>query len=258
MEPLYFGESSSPLYGVYHAPNTKVYSERAVLLCYPGGHEYMRIHRAYRQLASQLNKIGCHTFRFDYFGEGDSAGNHHEIKMERWVADVHSAVKELQALSNVRYVDIIGLRLGALVAAEVASELKHIKRLVLWEPMLSGQQFIDEMKDHIVKSGVSKSNFIDNQHSLNLNGYCFSKESLQTIAGLRMDDFEWKNKPKVLSLTAREELIQPINKHFESKITNHKMLFVPGLTDWNALDADGGLFLPMDSVNAICGWIETN
>ena len=258
MEPIYFGKSSSPLYGVYHAPDTNVYKERAVLLCYPGGHEYMRIHRAYRQLASQLNKIGCHAFRFDYFGTGDSAGDHHEIKMTRWIEDVHSAVKELQALSNVRYVDLVGLRLGSLVAAKVASDLKSIKRLVLWEPMLSGQQFIDEMKNHITEYGASKSNFIDRQQSLHLNGYEFSKESLQSITELSVDALDWNNKPKTLSLTAREESIQPVNEYFKSKIANYKMSFVPGLKDWNTLDAIGGLFLPMDSVNAISSWIENN
>lgn len=235
-----------------------VYRDRAVLFCYPGGHEYIRIHRAYRQLASQLNKIGCHAFRFDYFGTGDSAGDHHEIKMTRWIEDVHYAVKELQALSSVRFVDLVGLRLGALIAAKVASEIKAVKRLVLWEPMLSGQEFIDEMKDHIARTGTSESNFIDNRQSLHLNGYEFSKESLQSIAEFSMNDFEWKNKPKIMSLTAREESMKSINEYFESHLANHEMLLIPGLTDWNILDSIGGLFLPMDSVNAVSSWIEKN
>ena len=73
-----------------------------------------------------------------------------------------------------------------------------------------------------------------------------------------MDGFDWKNKPKALSLTAREESIQSINKYFEGKVTKHEALCIPGLTDWNSLDAVGGLFLPMDSVNAITSWVEKN
>ena len=53
MTPMYFGSSTSPLYGVYHAPMGHDRNQ-GVLLCYPFGQQYMRAHRAFRQMTTQL------------------------------------------------------------------------------------------------------------------------------------------------------------------------------------------------------------
>ena len=55
MIPMYFGRSEAPLYGVYHAP-VDFDSRQAAVFCYPFGQEYMRAHRAYRQLATRLTE----------------------------------------------------------------------------------------------------------------------------------------------------------------------------------------------------------
>jgi pimeloyl-ACP methyl ester carboxylesterase len=259
MEPLFFGSSSSSLYGVYHAPDQSVFGSKAVVLCYPGGHEYMRIHRAYRQLASSLNRLGYHVLRFDYFGVGDSAGEHDEHTMERWNADLKHAVEELRSLSGAKQVDLIGLRLGSLVAAQEASTNKSVRRLVLWEPMLSGQVFVDEMLAHMNRFGVSESNFFDDSGNLHFHGYNFSSSTLESIKNLQLDKFQWSNKPKVMTLSASDNsLTSPIKAYCEGQFDNCDHLYVDGLKNWNLLDAIGGLFLPMDSVNAIVNWMSEN
>src|SRR5215217_413896 len=78
MNPLYFGSSQKPLYGVYHPPKSqpgRPVRTTGVVLCYPLGQEYMRAHRAFRQLATLLTKSGFPVLRFDYYGTGDSGGD---------------------------------------------------------------------------------------------------------------------------------------------------------------------------------------
>ena len=74
MNPFFFGSSERPLYGVHHPPRERGPRESGVVLCYPMGQEYMRSHRAFRQLANLLTRKGHHVFRFDYFATGDSSG----------------------------------------------------------------------------------------------------------------------------------------------------------------------------------------
>jgi len=259
MESLFFGPSSSPLYGVYHAPNASVFAEKAVVLCYPGGHEYMRIHRAYRQLANSLNRLGYHVLRFDYFGVGDSAGEHDVHSMERWSEDLGLAIEELCSLSGVKRVDLIGLRLGALLAAQEASKNKYVKRLVMWEPMLSGQVFIDEMIAFIDRKGSSESDFFESSGALHFHGYTFSSAALESIGSLKLDQFQWTNKPKVMTLSALDaSSTLPIESSLGEQLDCYNHVHVDGLKDWNLLDAIGGLFLPMDSVTAIVNWMSEN
>ena len=75
IEPFYFGTSSKPLFGCYHVPQSALRRDCGVLFCAPMGSEYVRFHRAYRQLADRLAKAGFPVLRFDFYGCGDSSGD---------------------------------------------------------------------------------------------------------------------------------------------------------------------------------------
>ena len=57
MNPFFFGESERALFGLYHPPKSATVRELGVVLCYPMGQEYMRAHRAFRQLALILSNF---------------------------------------------------------------------------------------------------------------------------------------------------------------------------------------------------------
>ncbi len=140
MDPTFFGDKEKQLYGIYHSPLSQATKDIAVLICYPILQEYIRSHRALRQLADQLSRAGCHVLRFDYYGTGDSAGNLDETDLQQWVENIQQAEDELKDLSGVRKISVVGLRFGAMLAAKHNS--KNINRLVLWDPVESGQEYI--------------------------------------------------------------------------------------------------------------------
>ena len=140
---FFFGRSAQALYGVYH-PGNQAKAKKAVLLCYPYGHEYMRIHWAFRRLTEQLNLAGYPVLRFDYSGTGDSAGDAKAVSITQWQQDIVTAVKELQIISGATQLSIIGYRLGATLAASTTP--LSIDNLVLWEPLVTGEQYLDEMQ----------------------------------------------------------------------------------------------------------------
>ena len=143
MEPLFFGSTERRLYGVHH-PARKAGSH-AVLLCYPGPQEYNAAHWAFRRLASMLARDGHHVLRFDYFGTGDSGGQCGDASPESALRDITEAIRELQDLSGARSVSLLGMRLGATFAT-LASAAVRLRRLILWEPVVSGRTYVKELE----------------------------------------------------------------------------------------------------------------
>jgi acyl transferase domain-containing protein len=143
--PIHFGESGRQLFGIYYPPGSRAAREEGVLLCYPIVQEYMRTHWTFRQISGLLSRAGFHVLRFDYYGTGDSAGEGLESKASHWKRDIRSAVAALKNIAGVREVSLVGLRLGASLAAEVAAEDLEVKSLVLWDPVVKGLNHIEEL-----------------------------------------------------------------------------------------------------------------
>jgi pimeloyl-ACP methyl ester carboxylesterase len=143
MNPIYFGNGRRRLFGIYESPRVGSANTRAVVLCHPWGSEYVHAHRSMRQLAIKLTVAGFHCLRFDYFGTGDSAGDTTEGELKGWEADIESAIEELQETTGRAEVSLVGLRLGATLAASVAAKQRGaIETLVLWDPVVSGEEYL--------------------------------------------------------------------------------------------------------------------
>ena len=147
MTPFYFGSGRQRLFGVYEAAVLTGRGKRAAVLCHPWGDEYIHAHRAMRQLAVRLSGAGIHTLRFDFFGTGDSAGDMVDADLACWEADIELAMEELRDIVGSARVTLIGLRLGATLAARVAAlRPKDVDSLVLWDPILSGPDYLASLR----------------------------------------------------------------------------------------------------------------
>lgn len=156
MTPFYFGSGARRLFGLYTAA-AAARSARAVVLCAPWGQEYLRAHRSLRQLGNQLAAAGCHVLRFDYFGTGDSAGEFLDASLDGWERDIDSAIDELMDMSDARRVGLVGLRLGATLAAQAAARRrKEVDALLLWDPVVRGAAYADELWGMFGDRGVAQ------------------------------------------------------------------------------------------------------
>lgn len=141
---FYFGDSSRRLFGIYEAPAKGKRS--GVVLCNPWGSEYLYAHQSLRYLSQLLADAGQHVLRFDWYGAGDSAGESTEGgEPASWLDDLGWAIDELADVAGIKRFALVGFRLGAAVAAEAAAARKGIKQLVLWDPVLDGKRYIDEL-----------------------------------------------------------------------------------------------------------------
>lgn len=256
MEPLFFGPPHQQLYGVYHAAVRSRASSTGVVLCYPAGQEYIRIHRAFRWMADQLAAAGFHVLRFDYTGQGDSAGSFADATLDRWIADGQLAIEELQAITGVRQVDVVGLRIGTLVAAALA-DLPSVRRLVLWESRPESGAFRTEMLQHIPNGHQRLNDFVDDNGAIVLNGFTFSSEFLSTL-----DAFDLQVKPgrpitAALLIGAEEPRgLSGFAARLRALGTRVDSHVVGSPTVWNSVDLMGGLFLPIDTLRHITGWLD--
>lgn len=147
MTPLFFGERSRRLFGVYTPAHAKGGKPRGVVMCQPWGTEYLRAHRSVCQLSRLLAESGVHVLRFDYFGTGDSAGDMADGDLKGWQADVETAIDELKDTAGLQRVGLVGLRLGAVLAARVAPvRRKDVDAVVLWDPVAKGSTHMTELQ----------------------------------------------------------------------------------------------------------------
>ena len=143
MHMFHFGASERKLLGSYLPPFGPARPSEVVVIANPWGWEALRAHRTTRMLATILQREGFGVFRFDYYGTGDSFGRDEDTSLEGWTEDLEWAVEEAQAMAGKRRVILIGLRLGAFLAAKVAARSPNqVSKIVLWEPPVSGAELI--------------------------------------------------------------------------------------------------------------------
>ena len=146
MNAFYFGKRPRRLFGVYHAGRAVAGTPRAIVLCNSWGPEYTHSHRTLRQAAIQLSAAGLHVLRFDYYGTGDSEGDMTDASVSIWHDDIRIAMQEIASISGASHVGLIGFRFGGMLAARVAAqEPAMLDRLLLWDPVMNGSAFLDEL-----------------------------------------------------------------------------------------------------------------
>jgi hypothetical protein len=80
---------------------------------------------------------------------GDSAGTLDGARVETWCDDALQAAEELIARSGAKTVHVAGLRLGAAIAVAAVKRggsrlSRPVRSVVLWDALLSGQEFLQQ------------------------------------------------------------------------------------------------------------------
>ena len=252
MEPFFFGDSKQPLYGVYHPPQANAVKNQGVVLCYPFGQEYMRSHRAMRQLAMLLNKQGYHVLRFDYRGTGDSGGDVEDMVPADWIADTRAAVQELRDMADLKAISLVALRMGSLIATSACQELEDIEHLVLWDPVLSGTSYIAELKNEIEGDPAKfRYNFVADDGTLHFNGFPLSSAFQKGLEAIDLANFYPEKTGRVYQVVSHKDPVFTDLKAHWSSYKTYKYQHVPAPGDWNFVDENGGILLPQPIIQDI-------
>ncbi|NLO05939.1 MAG: hypothetical protein GX131_08965 [candidate division WS1 bacterium] len=145
-----FESAGELLHGVIHEPLEE--TQQALVFCHPFAEEKKCAHRSMVEAARACAAAGWAVLRFDNRGCGDSPGCFEQYDLNDWRLDIESAL-ECAARETSSAVGLLGLRLGATLAAEVAEDRPDVACLVLWEPIVDGERYIKQnLRRSIIKA----------------------------------------------------------------------------------------------------------
>jgi exosortase A-associated hydrolase 2 len=113
--------------------------KRAVVILPPFAEEMNRCRRLISLTQDALAAQDAPSISIDYFGTGDSAGEFGDARLSHWRADV-ADVCALAQSAGAQVITLLGFRFGALLAAEVARDIKLVDRVLAVAPQESLQR----------------------------------------------------------------------------------------------------------------------
>lgn len=202
------------IFAGHHAPARP--ASRAIVMCHPLGEEKLWAHRVFVSFARDLAEAGFAVLRFDFRGEGDSERAFDQTDFESRIQDTCFAVDTVRELNpTVAEVTLLGLRLGASVAAAAAARRSDVARLVLWDPVVDGAAYMQavlrlnlmfQMAVHhkVVENRDALVARLATGHTVNIEGYELATPLFRQVSEFRLRD--------VLSNFPGETLIVQINQ----------------------------------------------
>ncbi|TQV71766.1 hypothetical protein FKG94_19150 [Exilibacterium tricleocarpae] len=178
-----------------HAAAPTCGGKLGIVICNPVGHEYTHAHRSLRHLADALAAAGYPTLRFDYLGTGDS--DDHMLaprRIEVWLENIQAQVDWLKSNTAVTAVALVGLRLGATLAALSAGR-QTVDYLVLWNPCVKGKRYVREMTS-LAKMAAAALSY--EQNFIETAGFLLSTETLERLKSIDLTNDVPTGNEKVL------------------------------------------------------------
>ncbi len=256
-EPIFFGDGRR-LAG-WFSPGEQQRGMRrcGVLLCQPVGHEYMCSYRAFRVLASHLANAGFPVLRFDYEGSGDSvAAAENSQSVPTWTSNISTAADELIRRSNCEKIVLVGLRLGASLAAIAAASRTDVDSLVLWSPCTTGRSFLRQTRMLGIAASHEPKDLTSSEDGLEASGFLLASRAVADIARIELDKGIGFRAASILVMTrddvvaTEESLVNAIRKSGvnceEARYGGHASLMVTPLHS----------VLPRDAIDTIVHWVD--
>lgn len=200
--PMWFGPEARPLFGWLHGAERQT-GDLGVVVCAPFGREGTVTHRSVRHFAAAAAAAGVPALRFDYDGTGDSAGDDRDAeRLGAWVASVHTAVEALRRGAGVRRVALLGVRLGALLAALAALERDDVVALVAIAPVVSGRAYLRELRALQLAMGLEPppGGAPVDTAGLETSGFLFTEETHAALGKVDLLRLDRAPAPEVLIL----------------------------------------------------------
>ena len=118
-----------------------------VVMVPPFGWEDICSYRPLRFLGKALAESGFPVLRYDLPGTGDSSGSALDPGLvEAWLRSVPDAMDELRCSTGVDHIALVGVGVGALLAAAAAIRGADFSHLVLWGCAQSGRAALRQLR----------------------------------------------------------------------------------------------------------------
>lgn len=152
-----------------------------VLLCPPFGVEALASHIGWRALANRLAAQGHEVLRLDYPGTGHSPGEMIDPgRLANWQASIPQTIDALRNATGAAEVIVIGMRLGASLAARAVQGREDVAALIALAPIVSGRRHARE----IAALAQMQGDIGTSRAGIVLYGFEIAQETLDILASL--------------------------------------------------------------------------
>lgn len=170
------------------------------VLCAPLAEEKLWSHRVFVSFARELAARGYAVLRFDFRGEGDSDRRFGESDFESRLEDTQAAIEELKRRApGLGKVTLVGLRLGATIAAAAAARRDDVERLVLWDPVVDGADYMQSvLRANLMAQMAIHRKVVEDRDALvarlqrgetvNIEGYDLNRALFEQVSALRLPE----------------------------------------------------------------------
>ncbi len=250
---FYLPSTGCPLFAWLHQSPREQTCHHGVIVCPPIGFEQLHAHRGLRHLADQLAGRQIPTLRFDWDGTGDSSGDDMDPdRFATWQANVRTAVRWMKTVRGCSRVSVVGLRLGATLAA-LALDDDEIDNLVLWAPVITGRSFVRELN---VIDMLSEARSPDAKSTgvIEAAGFRLSPDTAAALSTCAL--FQSKPRCRRVLLVGRDEASpdQRLVDHFSGRGIAVEQQRLPGVA--HMLVEPHKSQLPAAAIRAIAAWLH--
>lgn len=199
--PFFLAVEPGERFCIYHPPAGSAVAAHGIVHVHPFAEEMNKSRRMAALQARRLARAGYGVLQIDLLGCGDSTGDFGDARWERWKSDVRAALRWLREQVPGRMA-LWGVRLGALLAADVAREPEaEIDQLLLWQPVVAGELFLTQflrlqLASEMLSAGAASS------------GVRALREALARGTPLEIAGYELH--PELAAAIERTRLLQPV------------------------------------------------
>ena len=197
IEPFFLNGEHGALFCIHHYPAV-LPPKGGILYLHPFAEE---MHKSRRMAALQARRFACAGYavlQVDLCGCGDSAGDFADASWDAWLIDARLAHAWLSA-RNTGPIRLWGLRTGANLAIELANTLSGIEQLLLWQPVVNGEHYLNQflrikMASEMLSAGQTQHGIkdlrarLDAGESLEVGGYRLNATMARDLSRLKLGD----------------------------------------------------------------------
>jgi len=142
IEPFFLDGKQNSLFCI-HLYLAGVTCKGSILYLHPFAEEMHKSRCMAALQARHFAQAGYAVLQVDLTGCGDSSGDFADATWQAWLNDARRAHDWLSS-RHAAPVSLWGLRIGASLAVELASTLPDIEQLLLWQPVVNGEQYLNQ------------------------------------------------------------------------------------------------------------------